>query len=710
IDRLSCAVPCRQMEMSGVFYHPSTDNGGSAAAAAAANYYSEQRQHGGGGIAVIDQDMFRNEQGTSSDVSSFDWFTAGIEYTSADSPEAAQQQQASAAASISSGMLQPGAMQSRSDVQQVLQQQSLQPPAAHHHHHLFMGATAAHMQPFLNYDSMVLMPAGAHHLPQQQQQPHPALFPGGHQLFSACSAQVGAVPSTSFLPFDQMLVGGQLPTVHHPASASMSVHHHHQQQQQVQHMQQQHAAAAAAAAAAALHPYSASASDSSSQITTVLMAFRQGGEETEFVRKAIESLVKKLKDKRLELEALIQAVTSNGKTPTGCVTIQRSLDGRLQVAGRKGVPHVVYARIWRWPNVAKTELAKLPMCQIAHDNQDFICINPYHYERVVSNTGMMADQQSSKRATAVESPSNYSMFDARADDWAAQMPPASAAAIAADMRLQQHQAVMLQQQQPGDAAEFKSSIFPAETAAMHRSHSVDLSRVQIPPASVYPTHWCTINYFEHDTQVGESFKVRREMISITVDGGLDPQGERNGRFCIGSIPNVHRQSAVEIVRMHIGPGVVLKQHQDGRVTMEVRSNKAIFVRAPYVDYVKHSPYGQTIHKFQQGDGEITIFDLRWAYYEMCEQTASAKEAVVAQARAVAGLPVAHPGMQQMSEVVAGSGVDEMKRAFCTVGMSFVKGFGGAYNRKTLKDCPCWIEMELHRPLQLLDQLLKRSYI
>ena len=64
---------------------------------------------------------------------------------------------------------------------------------------------------------------------------------------------------------------------------------------------------------------------------------------------------------------------------------QRSLDGRLQVAGRKGVPHVVYARIWRWPNVTKNELVKLPICSIPSDHQDFICINPYHYERVVSN-------------------------------------------------------------------------------------------------------------------------------------------------------------------------------------------------------------------------------------------------------------------------------------------------------------------------------------
>ena len=126
--------------------------------------------------------------------------------------------------------------------------------------------------------------------------------------------------------------------------------------------------------------------DACASIVHSLMCHRQGGESETFAKRAIESLVKKLKDKRYELESLVTAITTNGAHLTKCVTIQRTLDGRLQVAGRKGFPHVIYARLWRWPDLHKNELKHAKFCQYAFDLKcDQVCVNPYHYERIISH-------------------------------------------------------------------------------------------------------------------------------------------------------------------------------------------------------------------------------------------------------------------------------------------------------------------------------------
>ncbi|VDQ15136.1 unnamed protein product [Trichobilharzia regenti] len=133
--------------------------------------------------------------------------------------------------------------------------------------------------------------------------------------------------------------------------------------------------------------------DATTVIVHSLMCHRQSGESEEFARRAIESLVKKLKERQEDLESLITAITTNGSQPSKCVTIQRTLDGRMQVpiAGRKCLPHVIYSRIWRWPDLHRNELKHSKDCSFGFDlKQDYVCINPYHYERIVSPVDMAA--------------------------------------------------------------------------------------------------------------------------------------------------------------------------------------------------------------------------------------------------------------------------------------------------------------------------------
>ncbi|MEE6503555.1 hypothetical protein FKM82_004856 [Ascaphus truei] len=108
----------------------------------------------------------------------------------------------------------------------------------------------------------------------------------------------------------------------------------------------------------------------------------QNGQEEKWCEKAVKSLVKKLK-KTGQLDELEKALTTQSIS-TKCITIPRSLDGRLQVSHRKGLPHVIYCRLWRWPDLhSHHELRAMEMCEYAFNmKKDEVCVNPYHYQRV----------------------------------------------------------------------------------------------------------------------------------------------------------------------------------------------------------------------------------------------------------------------------------------------------------------------------------------
>lgn len=77
-----------------------------------------------------------------------------------------------------------------------------------------------------------------------------------------------------------------------------------------------------------------------------------GDEDEGWSKKAIDSLMKKLqKHNKDSLQMLDKALKTQGREPSGCVTIPRSLDGRLQISHRKALPHVIYCRVYRWPDL-----------------------------------------------------------------------------------------------------------------------------------------------------------------------------------------------------------------------------------------------------------------------------------------------------------------------------------------------------------------------
>ncbi|XP_058413136.1 mothers against decapentaplegic homolog 4 isoform X2 [Diceros bicornis minor] len=456
--------------------------------------------------------------------------------------------------------------------------------------------------------------------------------------------------------------------------------------------------------------------DACLSIVHSLMCHRQGGESETFAKRAIESLVKKLKEKKDELDSLITAITTNGAHPSKCVTIQRTLDGRLQVAGRKGFPHVIYARLWRWPDLHKNELKHVKYCQYAFDLKcDSVCVNPYHYERVVSpgiDLSGLTLQSNGQPASILAGSHSEGLLQIASGPQPGQQQngftgqPATyhhnstttwtgSRTAPYTPNLPHHQNGHLQHHPPMPP-------HPGHYWPVHNELAFQ------PPISNHPApeYWCSIAYFEMDVQVGETFKVPSSCPIVTVDGYVDPSG--GDRFCLGQLSNVHRTEAIERARLHIGKGVQLECKGEGDVWVRCLSDHAVFVQSYYLDREAGRAPGDAVHKIYPS-AYIKVFDLRQCHRQMQQQAATAQAAAAAQAAAVAG-NIPGPGSVGgiapaiSLSAAAGIGVDDLRR-LCILRMSFVKGWGPDYPRQSIKETPCWIEIHLHRALQLLDEVL-----
>jgi hypothetical protein len=55
-----------------------------------------------------------------------------------------------------------------------------------------------------------------------------------------------------------------------------------------------------------------------------------------------------------------------------------------KVSQKKGLPHVIYSRLWRFPDLqSHHELKPVEHCTYAfHLRREEVCVNPYHYTKV----------------------------------------------------------------------------------------------------------------------------------------------------------------------------------------------------------------------------------------------------------------------------------------------------------------------------------------
>lgn len=472
------------------------------------------------------------------------------------------------------------------------------------------------------------------------------------------------------------------------------------------------------------HPQS---TDACTNIVQSLLCHSCG--ESDFSRRAIESLVKKMKEKRDELDALITAITTGGAVQTPCVTLQRTLDGRLQVAGRKGFPHVIYARIWRWPDLTRNELRPTKNCAHAFKHKsDLICVNPYHYDRVVVSPGIDLSSLSinspedpavaSLNSQPISPPvnnSNLPICNALPSTPTGTMPgqsiphcldpllPSGVDCISLPPQQQQQLSHHPQHQQLALSLQQHNQAGPLQPLPPHQSLPNTIP-LPLPHylSQPMPEYWCSISYFELDQQVGETFRVSSNYPSVTIDGYTNPSAA--DRFCIGFLSNVHRPATVQKARLHIGKGVRLESKYDGDVWLQNLSDNAVFLSSPYLDQQSRRPVGNAVHKIYPR-ASLKVFDLRETHQLLSQKAEAARQAAAAEAAAVAGTGAIHSLDNRDQLAAAAIGVDDLRR-FCILSMSFVKGWGLDYPRNSIKNCPCWVEVQLHRALQLLDEVLQ----
>ncbi|XP_017807193.1 mothers against decapentaplegic homolog 2 isoform X5 [Macaca thibetana thibetana] len=318
----------------------------------------------------------------------------------------------------------------------------------------------------------------------------------------------------------------------------------------------------------------------------------------------------------------------------------RSLDGRLQVSHRKGLPHVIYCRLWRWPDLhSHHELKAIENCEYAFNlKKDEVCVNPYHYQRVETpvlppvlvprHTEILTELPPLDDYThSIPENTNFPAGIEPQSNYIPETPPPGY--ISEDGETSDQQ--LNQSMDTGSPAEL------SPTTLSPVNHSLDLQ----PVTYSEPAFWCSIAYYELNQRVGETFHASQP--SLTVDGFTDPSNSE--RFCLGLLSNVNRNATVEMTRRHIGRGVRL-YYIGGEVFAECLSDSAIFVQSPNCNQ-RYGWHPATVCKIPPGCN-LKIFNNQEFAALLAQSVNQGFEAVYQLTR------------------------------MCTIRMSFVKGWGAEY--------------------------------
>ncbi|XP_021952398.1 mothers against decapentaplegic homolog 3 isoform X5 [Folsomia candida] len=484
-----------------------------------------------------------------------------------------------------------------------------------------------------------------------------------------------------------------------------------------------------------------------SPVVKRLLGWKKGEGEEKWSEKAVKSLVKKLK-KSGGLEELEKAISTQSPG-TKCITIARSLDGRLQVSHRKGLPHVIYCRLWRWPDLqSHHELKSIETCVYAfHAKLEDVCINPYHYQKVENpvlppimvprGSGSLGSGLSTSSTTLTSIGSISSVSNGQSQivgggsggalinisnnspilsinnnnhlhrspsSASAASSPASISSVASPTNITSNGHAN------GIVEEFPSLEELGNTITDNSSFPTNFDLNGFPPVTeTPPPGYSSAMSEEGDTQdQGDLMGLSRFTPSPSMDAQpvmyCEPAfwcsicyyelGTRVGETFHASQPSIVVDGFTDpsnSERFCLG---LLSNVNRNVVVEQTRRHIGKGVRLYYI--------GGEVFAECLSDSAIFVQSPN------CNQRYGWHPATVCKIPPGCNLKIFNN--QEFAALLSQSVSQGFEAVFqltrmCTIRMSFVKGWGAEYRRQTVTSTPCWIELHLNGPLQWLDRVL-----
>lgn len=446
-----------------------------------------------------------------------------------------------------------------------------------------------------------------------------------------------------------------------------------------------------------------------------------GNGDPKWAEQVVRGLFKKLKKPKI-LDEFERIISSRGDVDN-CVVIPVTLDGN---AMRRGQPHVLYCRMWRFPWIkSPTELKSIARCDYPyHKRLDQVCINPFHYEAVKPqaphvppvvvprshNFELPEDitatlREEIARLSSGTAPNESFNGDEMREFLSINSSPNDSTEDVQQLYAQPQTQQMIEAASPSTSYATSTSFYPpaqpnstshhgpgqrfarqnsSTTALSPQSYlsedmdtdaENDLSLPNTPTSAELINYkdpegpWMSLVYYELDLRVGDSYNVTQP--HLLVDGFTAPSNEH--RLCLGYRNSCNRSDAIKDARKRIGRGVRF-YYIGGEVYCECLSDYPIFVQSPNCNQ-RHGWHPSTVCKVPP-HCNLKIFN-----------NAEFAELLTA-------------------SVSRGYGAIYALTRMCTFRISFVKGWGADYKRQAVTHTPCWIEGHLHGPLQWVDRVLQ----